>query len=138
MTGARLVVAGAIIDPSASKVLLAQRRYPVELAGRWEFPGGKVESGEAPPAALRRELQEELGVDVVVGDALPGCVLLRGDLVLVAYCATVATGTVPKPMEHQAIRWVGPDILTRMSDVGELVGADTLWVPQLVDILRGR
>ena len=56
-----LVAAAALIDPDA-RILVAQRPAGKHLAGLWEFPGGKLEPGEAPEAALRRELVEELGV----------------------------------------------------------------------------
>lgn len=64
-----LVVAGAILDDLASprRLLSARRAQPVSLAGRWEFPGGKVEPGEDPVVALHRELHEELGVVVRLG-----------------------------------------------------------------------
>jgi 8-oxo-dGTP pyrophosphatase MutT (NUDIX family) len=70
-----LVVAGAIVR--SGRVLAAQRSYPAELADRWEFPGGKVEPGEVPSAALVREIREELGVDVVVHERLGDDVPLR-------------------------------------------------------------
>lgn len=57
-----LVSAVALIDPDG-RVLLAQRPEGKSLAGLWEFPGGKVEQGESPEAALIRELKEELGID---------------------------------------------------------------------------
>ena len=57
-----LVSAVALIDPDG-RVLLAQRPVGKSMAGLWEFPGGKVEPGETPEAALIRELQEELGID---------------------------------------------------------------------------
>ena len=61
----RIVVAGAVITGSGPRpaLLVAQRRRPPELAGRWELPGGKVAPGETEPAALARELAEELGLD---------------------------------------------------------------------------
>lgn len=65
-----LVVAVALID-SQGRVLLAQRPLGKSMAGLWEFPGGKVESGETPEAALVRELQEELGITVAASDLLP-------------------------------------------------------------------
>jgi 8-oxo-dGTP diphosphatase len=64
----QIVVAGAII--AERKVLVAQRIRPPELAGRWELPGGKVAAGESEPEALARELAEELGVEVEVGERL--------------------------------------------------------------------
>ena len=63
------VVAGVITD-ARGRVLLARRAEGSELAGLWEFPGGKVEPGESPEAALARELDEELGIEVDVGAAL--------------------------------------------------------------------
>ena len=61
-----IVVAAVVVE--GNKVLLTQRKRGTHLAGAWEFPGGKVEPGEDPRAALRRELDEELGIDVSVGE----------------------------------------------------------------------
>jgi 8-oxo-dGTP diphosphatase len=63
MTKVLLVSAVALIDPDG-RVLLAQRPEGKEMAGLWEFPGGKVQDGETPEAALIRELREELGITV--------------------------------------------------------------------------
>jgi len=65
-----LVSAVALID-SDGRVLLAQRPEGNSLAGLWEFPGGKVEPGETPEAALIRELREELGIDTVASCLAP-------------------------------------------------------------------
>jgi 8-oxo-dGTP diphosphatase len=62
-------VAAAVII-AEGRVLLSQRRAGTHLAGAWEFPGGKVEAGEDPRATVTRELREELGVDVEVGEIL--------------------------------------------------------------------
>jgi 8-oxo-dGTP diphosphatase len=130
----RIVVAGAVIDSERQTLLLAQRRYPPEVAGLWELPGGKVEPGETTEAALRRELCEELGVDVSVGAALDDQVPLRDDLVLVAVLATIVDGTA-RPVEHEALRWCDAAELRELADRCLLVPADAVWVPQLLDIL---
>ena len=62
----RVIVAAVIITDG--RVLACERSAPPEVAGRWEFPGGKVEPGETDPQALARECAEELGVRVEVGD----------------------------------------------------------------------
>lgn len=68
------IVAVAIVDDLAtpSKLLAARRNRPEALAGLWEFPGGKVEPGESEVAAVHRELEEELGVEIRLGALIPG------------------------------------------------------------------
>jgi 8-oxo-dGTP diphosphatase len=109
-----LVVAAAIVQ--AGRVLAAQRSYPAELADCWEFPGGKVEPGEKPTAALVREIREELGVDVAVHERLGDDVSLQlpkpapGRLRLYR-CSLSAPDAVPVAREHARLRWVGaPDL----------------------------
>jgi len=108
-----LVVAAAIVQ--AGQVLAAQRSYPAELAECWEFPGGKVEPGEKPSAALVREIREELGVDVVVHERLGDDVPLRparppGRLRLYR-CSLSAPDALPVAREHARLRWLGaPDL----------------------------
>lgn len=134
MTRHRIVVAGAVLDHG--RLLLAQRRYPPDVAGLWELPGGKAEPGESPELALRRELQEEVGVSVTVGAALRESVALRADLVMIALWARIEAG-IPHPAEHEALRWVDAPQLQRMDDDGRLVPADTVWVPELIAALGG-
>jgi 8-oxo-dGTP diphosphatase len=99
----QIVVAAAIV--AEGKVLVAQRVRPPELAGRWELPGGKVAAGETEPDALARELVEELGVEVAVGERLGDDVELNPTMTLRAYQATLLHGQ-PQPHDHAALRWV--------------------------------
>jgi 8-oxo-dGTP diphosphatase len=127
----QIVVAGALIVGPA--VLIAQRRRPPELAGRWELPGGKVMSGESEPAALARELSEELGLDadaITVGERLGADVVLNTAMTLRAYRVSLARGE-PRPDDHQAIRWV---TAVELPDV-DWVPADTAWIPELARAL---
>lgn len=103
----RIVVGAALLDEG--RLLAARRSAPEELAGRWELPGGKVEPGEAPEAALVRELREELGVDAEVIERVPGQWPLKPPYVLQVWTARLLPGTPdPKPLEdHDALRWLG-------------------------------
>lgn len=96
----------------AGRVLACERSAPPEVAGRWEFPGGKVEPGETDEQALVRECAEELGVRVEVGERVGRDVPLAGGrAVLRVFAATLRDGEVPRPLEHSAMRWLGPDEL---------------------------
>lgn len=102
------VVAGVIRD-ALGRILLARRTEGRDLAGLWEFPGGKVEPGESPQAALARELHEELGIHARVGPAVirvpqqyPGKRLVLDVRVIEGY-----TGT-PKGLDGQALAWAPP------------------------------
>ncbi|MGJ4728397.1 Nudix family hydrolase [Luteimonas sp. SDU101] len=106
-------MAGVITD-ARGRVLLARRSAGRELAGLWEFPGGKVEPGEAPEAALARELAEELGIEVDVGAPLmvvphqTPSRLLRLDVRHIK-----AWRGKPKGCEGQGLAWVQPEKLQR-------------------------
>jgi len=104
----KLVVAGLIIGDDG-RVLIAQRRADQALPLQWEFPGGKVEPGEAPVAALARELGEELGVAVEVGRVWD--VLFHPypdfDLVMLVYACRIVAGE-PRAVEVAAVAWVAP------------------------------
>ncbi|MFP3463433.1 (deoxy)nucleoside triphosphate pyrophosphohydrolase [Arthrobacter globiformis] len=106
------VVGGAVLDSlsAPARLLVARRTAPPQFAGMWEFPGGKVEPGEAPESALHRELREELGIDVVLGAELaapePAGWPLNAKAVMRVWFAEVADGE-PRPLEdHDELRWV--------------------------------
>lgn len=99
---------GAAVFDEAGRLLAARRSSPPRYAGQWEFPGGKVEDGETPEAALVRECREELGVEVTVGELVGEVGIPIGRLRV--YRARIISG-VPVPREHSALRWLGPDEL---------------------------
>jgi 8-oxo-dGTP diphosphatase len=106
---AKVVVGAAIIDNG--RLLAAQRAEPPELAGCWEFPGGKVDPGETDEQALIRECREELGVDIAVGDRIGS----DWPLAINGYVMRVWTarlrGGEPRPLEHLELRWLTRDTL---------------------------
>ncbi len=99
----------ALIEDDQGRWLLAQRRPEQHLAGLWEFPGGKCEQEESGFLALRRELHEELGIEIDSAAALMTVIEPRasGDLHLQAWRVLGYRGT-PEPREKQAIRWLKP------------------------------
>jgi 8-oxo-dGTP diphosphatase len=111
-----LVVAGLVVR--AGRVLITQRRADQSLPLQWEFPGGKVEPGEAPVVALARELAEEVGIAVAVGKIWE--VLFHAypefDLVMLVYGCTLVSGE-PRPVEVADVAWAEP---------AELPGRDIL------------
>lgn len=106
-----LVVAAALVD-SDGRVLIAQRPEGKQLAGQWEFPGGKVESGETPEIALIRELEEELGIVVKQACLAPFVFASHTyndfHLLMPLYLIRRWEGE-PQIREHQAIKWVRPN-----------------------------
>ncbi|MFI5932906.1 (deoxy)nucleoside triphosphate pyrophosphohydrolase [Actinoplanes sp. NPDC051494] len=106
----RVIVAAVIVTDG--RVLACERSAPPEVAGRWEFPGGKVEPGETDEQALARECAEELGVRVEVGARVgPDVPLAHGRAVLRVFEVTLLDGDVPRALEHTAMRWLGADEL---------------------------
>ena len=106
-----LVVAAALVD-GAGQVLLQQRAPGRQMAGLWEFPGGKVEEGERPETALVRELKGELGFDVR-GDGLSAAAFASAPLgerhlLLLLYICRNWRGD-PRPLDASALKWLRPD-----------------------------
>jgi 8-oxo-dGTP diphosphatase len=105
-----LVVAVALVDIDG-RVLIAQRPKGKSMAGLWEFPGGKVEEGEQPEAALIRELEEELGIDVSENCLAPFTFASHSyddfHLLMPLYVCRVWEGKVA-PKEGQVLKWVRP------------------------------
>ena len=103
-----LVSAVALIDRDG-RVLLAQRPAGKEMAGLWEFPGGKVEPGETPEAALIRELHEELGIDTWQSCLAPltfaSHAYERFHLLMPLFACRKWEG-IPRAREGQALKWV--------------------------------
>ena len=127
MRDRKLVVAGLIVGEG--QCLITQRRADQALPLQWEFPGGKVEPGEAPVAALVRELREEIGVEVAVGRIWD--VLFHAypafDLVMLVYACRIASGE-PRPVEVADLRWLPPGELPAW----DILPADRPLVQRLV------
>lgn len=96
----------AAVIVRGGRVLLCQRPKGKSCAGLWEFPGGKVESGETLAACLARECREELGVCLRVGRTL--CAVTRGELRITFLLAEIAQGQ-PQLREHSAMIWATPE-----------------------------
>lgn len=127
-----LHVVGAAILRDA-ECLVVQRAGAMSSPLKWEFPGGKVEIGETPEAALRREILEELALEIEVGDQLgrgtvPGS---RGGIVLDVYRATLTGGQL-ELREHRRGRWLGAEELGTL----DWAAADVPVVPAVAALLR--
>jgi 8-oxo-dGTP diphosphatase len=110
LSGLLLVVAAALVDDD-ERVLVQQRPAGKPMAGLWEFPGGKVEPGEVPEAALVRELAEELGIEVAAEALVPIAFASKGlagrHLLLLLYVARSWRGTA-EPRHASALQWLRP------------------------------
>jgi 8-oxo-dGTP diphosphatase len=107
-----LVAAAVLIEQG--RVLLTQRKRGTHLEGAWEFPGGKVEPGEDPRDALARELEEEIGVDVTVGDPVEVTFHRyeeKSVLLLFFEVARKPGSSEPRVLDVAGIEWAGPEDL---------------------------
>lgn len=128
-----LVSAVALLDAD-NRVLLAQRPDGKAMAGLWEFPGGKIDPGETPEAALIRELDEELGIDTHESCLAPIGFASHGyddfHLLMPLFVCRKWNGT-PTPREGQTLAWVRPNALKDYP----MPAADVPLVAQLQDLL---
>lgn len=122
------VVVGAAVVRDG-RLLVAQRAYPDELAGKWELPGGKVEPGEAERSALARECAEELGVALEVGERVGDDLPIPGGRIFRVYAAT--TSDEPVAHEHAALDWLAAADLSAL----DWLPADRPLVPALQVLL---
>ncbi|MFJ4287229.1 (deoxy)nucleoside triphosphate pyrophosphohydrolase [Paenarthrobacter nicotinovorans] len=134
MTAVINVVGAAIVDSldAPERLLVARRTAPPQFAGMWEFPGGKVESGETPEDALHRELAEELGIEVQLGLELEsgnaaGWALNQRASMRVWF-AEVTAGQPAALEDHDELRWVP------LADQGEALALP--WIPADLPIVR--
>ena len=111
----KLVVAGLIVRAADGKILITQRRADQALPLQWEFPGGKVEPGEPPEAALARELREEIGIEVEIGRIWD--VLFHAypeyDVYMLVYRCAPKPSQEPQCVEVRDLAWCRPEALGR-------------------------
>lgn len=128
-----IVAAAALMNPQG-EILLAQRPQGKRLAGKWEFPGGKVEKDESPEEALARELQEELGI-IVPPETCEAFYFLSHDyvedfgfhLLMPVYICRHWEGTA-RAIEHAEIRWCRPQDMLAL----DMIEADAELVKKLI------
>ena len=102
---AMIVVVAAVIEENGA-FLVTRRQRGVHLAGLWEFPGGKIDAGETHPAALAREIREELDADVDIGDLVFTVTHAYDDRTVVLYFYRCTLRGTPRPLLGQELRWV--------------------------------
>ncbi|MCP4072479.1 MAG: 8-oxo-dGTP diphosphatase MutT [Hyphomicrobiales bacterium] len=128
-----IVVACALIDMD-NRVLVTSRPQSRSMAGMWEFPGGKIESGETPEQALKRELKEELGITTFTSCLAPVNFASHNykdfHLLMPLYICRKWEGTL-QPMEDQKMKWVRPVDLHHL----DMPPADKPLIHSLIDLL---
>ena len=132
-----LVAACALIDADR-RVLITQRPAGKSMAGLWEFPGGKIESGERPEETVIREMREELGVTIKEACLAPFTFASHSypefDLLMPLFLCRRWEG-IPQPHEDQAIAWVRPKDLALNAARYPMPAADIPLIPMLRDLL---
>ena len=133
MSEINLIPAVCLVDADG-RVLLSQRPEGKVMAGKWEFPGGKIEAGETPETALIRELGEELGIDTYSSCLAPLCFVSHAyddwHMVLILYVCRRWKGT-PAPQEGNDVIWVRPQ---RLRD-HDMPDANRMLISAIQDLL---
>jgi 8-oxo-dGTP diphosphatase len=129
-------VTAAVIQKEG-EILLAKRKPGGHIGGKWEFPGGKTEPDESPEDALKREIKEELDIDIEVGELI-GTITFSSEgnqglrqFKLYFYLTTYKAGTV-KALEHEKLAWVKPDAIMDY----DLADSDKQLVPLIIKTLK--
>lgn len=104
-------VAAAIVVDDAGRILIGRRRPGLRSGGYWEFPGGKLESGEDPTDTIVRELQEELSIEVLAGEELCRSVAPEEGIELICVWATLISDAPVQSTDHDIFLWEAPDAL---------------------------
>ncbi|MFH1223723.1 MAG: (deoxy)nucleoside triphosphate pyrophosphohydrolase [Pseudomonadota bacterium] len=120
-------VVAAVIKDAEGKVLITQRGKGMDFEGKWEFPGGKVDNGEDLVAALKREISEELNVEIEVGRKLMDWIYKYpfAAINFFAFSAEITKGEVTLT-EHMDMKWIEISLLS-----------DYDWVPADVELVKG-
>ena len=114
-------------------VLVGQRPEGHSLAGQWEFPGGKIELGENPEQALKRELHEELGIEAEIGSLRHSHTHSYGDrAILILFFDVKLWKGEPKSQHHTELKWINPQDLFKM----EIPEANRRILPKLLELLK--
>jgi 8-oxo-dGTP diphosphatase len=102
-----MLVAAAILQNADGRVLIARRRRDISSGGRWEFPGGKVETGETPASTVVRELREELNISISPGDQLCRSLVSTSDGIIDLVCiwATLTGAGPTSSTDHDELAW---------------------------------
>ena len=124
-----VTITAAVIEKNG-RILIAKRKAGMRLGGLWEFPGGKMEPGENPRECLRRELQEELGIEAEIGDLLVSHIheYPHGTILLLSYRARHLNGDFDL-RDHDEVAWVEPNEFGRF----DIAPADLPTIQYLTD-----